>query len=68
MSNGGKRDGAGRPPAGRTMKKVRMTQAAWDRLDTLRKGKPRGAHLEKMIDAQPLSPFEKFNLLRKDKQ
>jgi len=65
MSNGGKREGAGRPPENRTTKKVRMVQPAWDRLDKLCKGTPRGAYLEKMIASQPTSPFEKYTLLRR---
>lgn len=60
MPNGGKRLGAGRKPAGRVSRKVRMKGDSWERLDKLRRGKPRGVYLEKLLDSQQLSPFEKY--------
>lgn len=65
MSRGGKRVGAGRPKANRKVVEVGFTEEELARCDALRGSKARGVWLGKLILSQPLSPFQKFSVLRK---
>lgn len=57
--------GRGRPKTGRVRVVCRFTKAEKERLDQLRKTKPRGVYLGKLVMREPLSPFESFRLLKK---
>lgn len=55
----------GRPKTGRKGALCRFTKPELDRLDTLRRKKPRGVYLGLLVMAQPLDPFEQFKLLKR---
>lgn len=57
--------GPGRPPTGRKRTPITLLPAEIDRLDQIRKNKPRGVFLGKLIMAQSIDPFHAFRHLKK---
>lgn len=55
----------GRPPEGRLKITVSFSRKGLDGIDARRGKTPRGKYLDKLVLAQPLSPFYKFRLLEK---
>lgn len=55
----------GRPPSNRKRVVCRFTEAELARLDQLRKSKPRGKYLGKLVMEQHLNPFDAFKLFKK---
>jgi len=58
-------NGPGRPKSNRLRTVCRFTKEERTRLDQLRKSKPRGVYLGKIVMAQPLDPFDAFHRLKK---
>lgn len=56
---------AGRPKTGRLRVPVTLLPAELKRLDQLRKSKPRGIYVGKILMEQPLDPFAAFRALKK---
>jgi hypothetical protein len=55
----------GRPKVYRQRVAVTFSKAELERIDTLRKAKPRGVYLGALVMTQPLDPFTKFRQLQR---